>query len=327
MLKNYCKAIVTILCIAISSISINAQVIIVQRTPIIPIGSLPTFYNGGFAGEGGASRIANSSYVGKMGDNGPIYFGTIVSYDNFIKKMSSGISMSSGLSKSHIGPNELTSSFVGIGLSPKISFNGKYTFAPSADLNFGKVDGSLSDGSSTSGRIGFLFNRSNAYIGTSVRFLLNRINHISLLPTLNRQILYSLQGGYSFQRTPDSKFSFTPQLVVEYYQLEYFGISPNATVSYNLLRRRAVISYNLNLIFRYNKFIWGFTNAGFNLTANELVVGFQNSKLKIQFSSSFLRGFYHSSLDHYHYYDRGQIINSNISVRYQFDRKGNREVR
>lgn len=117
----------------------------------------------------------------------------------------------------------------------------------------------------------------------------------------------TLQAGYTFQRSTESKFSFTPQIMVRaigdrynhYTNSDYFFEEFEYTFDrpYSLLLR-----YNLN--FRYSKFIGGLNNAGVH-------VGFQNDRLRVMVTNRGLLNFFQP----------GSSYNGNLSFRYVFKEK------
>src|SRR5688500_13959102 len=103
-----------------------------------PLGALPAWYNGGFAGEAGELRVAsysffekgNISYASSWYGSQILSGGSYVSIDKFLKKIHSGIAFTAGYRG--IKDYHMTRS-ASLTVSPKFSFKGKYTFAPFVD--------------------------------------------------------------------------------------------------------------------------------------------------------------------------------------------------
>jgi hypothetical protein len=252
------------------------------------VGTLPMMYNGGFAGEAGTSRLASfSSFrrsifvqrstlsTGRAKD-----YGTFLSYDFFLKKIRSGI----GVTASHYYSDDnyirdFKNTSVALAISPKFSYNGKFTVAPFADFTF--IHSTASDYREVSvsppyefkttnyrgiARAGLLVNSDHAYIGLSMEvwqfkgteeptFRFDQPQGVFV-----RSFNAYLQAGYTFQRNPESKFSFTPQLVIGHHR--------NNGDNYTSIR-------DVSLCFRYQKLIWGGSRNGF-------MVGYQDKRLKLQ---------------------------------------------
>jgi hypothetical protein len=194
-----------------------------------PLGSLPMLYNGGFAGESGQGRLALGIQTSKRLWNGN--FSGYGSYDHFFSKISTGIGLTAivGTQNAYI-----------LSISPKISFKGKYTLAPFVEGSY------ISDKFEGGG--GFLFNSQKFYLGYSLTTFAS-----------------FLQIGYSFQRLPESVFSFTPQLVFQI----------------NSISRPDIDIPAYSFIFRYKKFITGINDNG-------LALGYQGKKDKIVLSQNYL---------------------------------------
>lgn len=82
---------------------------------------------------------------------------------------------------------------------------------------------------------------------------------------------FNVIGGYTFQRKPESKFSFTPILALQFDK--YFTERNKRT---SIGRSPAIIDLldDINLTFKYGKFL-----TGFNL--NCLMLGYQTEKLRV----------------------------------------------
>jgi hypothetical protein len=226
-------------------------------------------------------------------------FGADLSYDNFIHQISSGIGFNLSYTNQQSlrvdGINEkiksredyhLSDLHAAFTISPKISIQGKYTLAPSIQVRYNYVQRSrfyMEPNFSQPGlaarvmevkeiknalfslTAGMLFNTQKLYLGYSV-----------LLRPIGQPVLYTLTGfsfeprsvhyiqaGYRFQRSSDSKISFTPQLVIRVQSREEIRI---ATFVPNLI----------NFTFRYKNWIAGISNRG-------IMAGYQNEKIRIAY--------------------------------------------
>jgi hypothetical protein len=130
---------------------------------------------------------------------------------------------------------------------------------------------------------------------------------------------YSFVVGYTFQRTPESKFSFTPQIVVSYERFNNVYSMWNGQVGV-IDKVRYITLVDLNLTFRYKKLITG-------INSNGLMVGYQNSKFKLQvtnfYSNNGGSGMWISLSDHTHIMTRQFHLArptyfGSISLRYIF---------
>jgi len=263
----------------------------------VPIGALPTRYNGGFAGESGGLRVTSFSYLNYRQYNfttpsSPDHAsnsGTFISVDHFLKKIGSGVAITAGQEgDGHNYRNTATS----LAISPKISLNGKYTIAPFADFSFSRKNYVLSEFTQAYLNLpanyslddfriktGLLANSSKAYAGISAE-ILQKYNKPTFDSTNHRvfsNMKYTLQTGYTFQRTPESKISFTVQLAVSYGKLraEDYPIQ-------KIYRWENLNLEDLNLMFRYKKFISGINSAGF-------VLGCQSNKFKLQVTNFYTK--------------------------------------
>ena len=246
-----------------------------------PIGALPTRYNGGFAGEAGEPRLSFFSFV----ESGPrnyvnnahsIYTGSFISVDHFLKKIRSGVAFTVGQSITKNWGIDSRVTSLSLAISPKFSVKGKYTFAPFADFTFSHGDHEFDptrypdfyhSSNAFNLKTGFLLNSQKAYVGLSTN-ILGYYSRGSLYFFSN--MAYYLQAGYRFQRTPESKFSFTPQLLISYHRPSFENPMTNQHETYNFISLA-----DLNLTFRYKKFIAGLNNSG-------IMFGYQNNKFKLQ---------------------------------------------
>jgi hypothetical protein len=263
----------------------------------IPLGMLPMQHNGGFSGEGEKARFVVGGGIRPSGSGvrRNNYFG---SYDQFFPKLRSGIGVtligsqwsgSYNLQRLAARSNSLMLSF-----SPKFSYKGKHTFAPFMDwsvsyLNVTPDDnntGFLKDVFSGYGRIGVLYNNSKFYAG--IAYYLISITSGKDLPLfyLDRNQEARLQAGYTFQKLPESKFSFTPHVVSFITYSDYY-----------ITGFRLFISFDFNVMFRYKKFLWSFNSTGFWLLKNTGAgLGYQNKKFRIFFNQGIFYGYRQSTL-------------------------------
>jgi hypothetical protein len=253
-----------------------------------PLGVLPMQYNGSFAGETGRPRI-NSGFTFKPFDRASnyTYYNLNVSYDQFISSIRSGI----GVTASYGGGPGYIGRGIGLAIAPKFSFKGKYTLSPSLDFQYGassfNADGQyvglppLKASHYTASRAGLLFNTDKFYIGYSAnvytqytyRFA-NDSSYTEPGSGFSRFLNSTLQMGYTFQKNPDSKFCFTPQLA--------FALYNNASTRTSF----RVQAYNFT--FKYQQFVWGINGSGlaFNDYADLSVhVGWQTKKLRLMLSN------------------------------------------
>lgn len=258
---------------------------------IIPLGTLPMQYNSGFAGESEKARLITGGSIGAYSFAGRNYWNNyFASYDQFFPELRSGIGLTVNGSnhdyyynRTHYDTRE---SLLQLSFSPKFSVRGKYTLAPFVDLSYHEYKhptyysmGNILTGDATSGRVGILFNMRKFYFGlTYYAFSTGSYARILLFNSNSGKHPWVLQTAYAFQRMAESKFSFTPHLA-------FFFIAP----VYEL-------SFDLNLMFRYKKFIWSLNNTGLGL-------GYQNKNFRILLTQNFI------------YFTRSNL-QSSISLRY-----------
>lgn len=245
----------------------------------IPLGALPMQYNPSFAGEAGAGRISTSTFYYGLNNNlnfSREQYGFYTSYDQFISPIGTGIGITAGFygskGDSRLNFHNRNYSYLSLAIAPKISIKGKYTLSPS--LEFSGTSGTFYEwengfynlwNNRLSSKAGILFNTQKYYIGYSV-YILDQAKRTAgnSYHRKNRFISY-LQLGYTFQRSSDSKFSITPQIVV--------SLSEKSQSELDVVEIAAV-----NLNFRYKQYMAGLNNTGFHL-------GIQKEKLRIMFSS------------------------------------------
>lgn len=253
-----------------------------------PIGSIPTIYNPGFAGEAGVPRIATNSILAAHSNTRSTTYMNCISYDNFFKKIRSGVSITAG-QRAEYSKDEsqaITPRFekyiATIGISPKFSFRGKYTIAPFVDFSLTSVDKLLNYFTYDSpvreynfqhkaflSRTGFLINSAKAYVGLTVTVLESKFDEKKpvddpVRSSLEQNVDAIFQAGYTFQRSPDSDHSFTPQIAIRW--------DKNA--------RRRIGLHDVSLIWRYKKFIYGMSVPG-------IAMGYQNDRIRFLVSQWF----------------------------------------
>jgi hypothetical protein len=238
----------------------------------IPWGVLPMDVNSSFAGEGGAPRFNSNFFLHSFRHNDRIdvSYDIRTSYDQFIPKIRSGVGITA-----HTGSMESNYSSnwgLGLAIAPKFSFKGKYTFSPSLDFHHSSVNPYNTAWPFVSERygrtqsnLGLLLNTSKFYIGYSLS-LMNKLFFKDDQPSIKSDEFRShIHGGYTFQKSSDSNFSFTPQIAI--------GIVHNREFQ----DHRIFIPFNFT--FRQNNFIWGISNAGLHL-------GLQNEKIRVMVSNN-----------------------------------------
>lgn len=256
-------------------------------------------FNGGFAGEGEKARFVAGGGVGShyfnQRNTSSTHFG---SYDQFFPKLRSGIGLTyRGYNYGYyhyniVGEFRHRENSLMLSFSPKFSSKGKRTFAPFIDLIVGYAKNSTvldmpdyrPGVMRASGRIGVLYNSRKFYAGityyaftTSVFTELHSFYRATGHPPV-------LQTGYILQRLPESRFSFTPHLA-------FFLV----TRIYSS-KRWYELNLDLNLMFRYKKFIWSLNNTGLGL-------GYQNKRFRILLSQNYI------------YFNKLNLQNS-LSLRY-----------
>jgi hypothetical protein len=292
----------------------------------MPIGHLPTQYNGGFAGEAGAPRLFFNSYMTgyRQGGYVPMY-GSYLSYDNFFRKLRSGISFTLGRTNSNYYFAKTDGYSASVSISPKFSFNGKYTLAPFVTYSLaGSIskfatspNGSspeLDEAKSLGGnvRAGALLNSSKWYVGLTIASRFFQHNLYRNFEPSNTGYYYgvpkirvSIQAGYTFQRTPESKFSFTPQITLTPFRYRFTSSSTlrptNATITQTT--SDSGISAVMNLMFRYRKIIAGVNN-GFRIDEDvlerwkdpDIILGYQTKHFRVLLNQNISKYVYEGQL-------------------------------
>ncbi|MBD0256377.1 MAG: type IX secretion system membrane protein PorP/SprF [Cytophagales bacterium] len=254
-----------------------------QQTTGLPLGALPMQYNSGFAGEAGSPRIStNVGLIAGRGTYGRGYH-LSASYDQFIAALRSGIGVSVHQYRTDNAYYATNAYGFSAAIAPKISLGGKWTLSPSLDLSYyggRSVARDIAGGGNAEterwrSRAGLLFNTSKFYVGYSVAV----VDHLSMrfangVAESGRpyRLTSYLQIGYTFQRSPESNFSFTPQLTLATGTSQYQSFAYNDRIGINYFE-----AFHLN--FRYKQFLWGVNNMGVH-------VGWQSHRVKVMASNS-----------------------------------------
>ena len=260
-----------------------------QQNLSLPLGAMPMQYNGSFAGEAGSPRF--NAYFGLSTGRGtfPGQYHVIASYDQFVKALSSGFGMTAYTGQFTAAPYRFNRQGFSLAVAPKISLRGKYTLSPSLDLEYNAVhlpevptfyiDSVLIpygyNAKQLQSRAGLLFNTSKFYVGYSVTL----VDRQAIKFTDGSRFVWRpaaftsyFQIGYTFQRSPEAKFSFTPQLNF------YIGKQVPVADFYRWAPIRVNFFQAFHLNFRYKQFIWGVNNTGVHL-------GWQTSRLRVMASN------------------------------------------
>jgi hypothetical protein len=297
----------------------------------VTVGALPTFYNGGFAGEAGTLRVTSFSYFkytpSRVYASHTKSAGSFISVDHFVKKIRSGIAFTAGVERERRW-TDINSMILAI--SPKLSFGGKYTFAPFADFSFKRYkiryDGLVRDTVDFDShydvddfaiRTGFLVNSSRAYAGITADIYQYWKSTLGVSADRSfTNMRYTFQAGYTFQRIPDAKFSFTPQLVINYSRNDFYDFQ-KAEIS----KIRYITLMDINLMFRYDRYMAG-------LCSNGLLLGYQRNRFRLSVTNIYSNrdrvGTMKSISDRTYFrtrpfvFDGPQTYYGSISLRYTF---------
>jgi hypothetical protein len=255
-----------------------------QRS-IAPLGALPMQNNSSFAGEGSGPRI--SSNIGFNSDY--INFSqkrliTDVSYDQFVSGIHTGVGISTSYYNENNGGGKASMYTIGAAIAPKFSIKGKVTISPSLDFSFSRGDVYLDfrryDGTELEytydyfrSRVGILVNTQKWYVGYSVDLYTNyKYSDDTIearIGTPFKGFNSVLQLGYTFQRSTDAKFSFTPQIA--------FKIREQPQRFEDSLWER-IKQVDFNFTFRHDKFIWG-------ANGNGIHVGLQTQQIRVMLTN------------------------------------------
>jgi hypothetical protein len=283
----------------------------------VPLGAMPMQYNSSFAGQAGSPRVSsNLQYLQHRVFFRTTLFKAVASYDQFIPAIRSGVGITvgynagqttigSGLSGLSFDKATSDGTSVTIAFAPKISLKGKYTISPSIDFTYAATeinrtlnqipvidnrDDIIGQQQGINSNAGILFNTNKLYIGYSMSILRRTIGDSQYNPANIRQRSWfysNLQAGYTFQKNSESKFSFTPQIVV--YLVKY-NYSPRISIGLQ--------AFNAN--FRYKQFIWGvndggvyyYTRGNYKRQLTEMGgvhIGWQTDKFRVMFTNSYSR--------------------------------------
>ena len=280
-----------------------------QENAEVPLGTLPTQYNAGFAGETGSPRL--NTVTGLLLSRENTGYKAYAAYDQFFPAIRSGIGIAAGYNQWRLGDKQPGSyhysnraTYIAVAVAPKFSVGGKVTLSPSIDasLHWGRNASTSTSGENRDhvsntlrSRIGLLLNTEKFYVGYAMH-LVDRFSNRLRNDTASWQdagrtekITSYWQFGYTFGPGTQSRFSFTPQLVFR------TGTDRYAKRGYVLF---SPVDFNLN--FRYNKIIWGVNKTGVH-------IGWQTDKLRIMLSDN---------LQYTSRYEPGYI--ANIALRYIF---------
>lgn len=251
-----------------------------QEMPI-PLGALPMQFNPSFAGEAGGPRFSSSIGLRTAGGDRSNSYTLNASYDQFIPALRSGV----GFSGRYLNASSRLMSSAGYAFSaaiaPKFSLKGKYTISPSLELTYGSSNVTINNwvvtneprytsGYAWQSRAGLLVNTRKWYFGYSIDIPLQNTYQYNLAGILVFQparFNSYWQFGYTFQRSSESRFSFTPQIAFR-----------TGTERYGDFRYFGPVAINLN--FRYQKFIWGINNSGIHL-------GWQTDRVRVMLSNGY----------------------------------------
>lgn len=258
----------------------------------LPIGLMPMHYNSSFAGSVGKSRIS-SSIDYRSQKEGDWYrshqLGIYASYDKYFPGIRSGIGITVSRNSSSSEMFDYNAEYIfnsnytniSFDVAPKISIKGKCTLSPSLRISYygGEIEFDIPDpdryprieegyreGIST--RVGLLFNTDRYFIGYSVHLFSSEFEGIDF-----GSFSSTLQAGYTFQRDAESKFSFTPQVVIGLRSPTEFG---NNVLTFP----------SLNLGFRYGQFLGSLLSMNSDYIPS-FQLGWQNNGWRIITSHEF----------------------------------------
>lgn len=233
------------------------------------IGAVPVNYIPSFAGNANQSRISSYSTYQKFRFSK--VFSQTLSYDDFLPKLSTGFGIKAEY-QNYKAENFFSSSILKAELivAPKISIKGKYTISPGFAVTYSNqsfaADTSIFSfftGDTTISNFAYkasiLFNSKKFYAGYS--FEVTPLNHLLGYSSGFFHYHY-FQAGYTFQRSEESKFAFTPQVLLKSH---FWNDEAD---------RYLQLIPILNLNFRYEQFLGGIGN-------KHIMVGWQNEKLKV----------------------------------------------
>lgn len=259
----------------------------------LPGGELPLRYNSSFAGVTGGPRIySNVKYhyntISGFRNNSKSThrrYGFEASYDHFLPSIRSGIGVAAYQSNSFVYEDNSKSWFnsqtmISAAIAPKFSIKGKYTISPSLDINFLYGYFNYNAGSHSrngfSSRAGILFNTNKYYIGYSVSLFENQYGKYNYYPYGSFHSLLIM--GYTFQKNEDSRFAFSPQIVIPMYKKS----EVNGSI---------IDGPYYNLSFRYGNFLLGYIGYKYLKPAG-FQVGWQYKNWRVLLNNHIYNGQY-----------------------------------
>ncbi len=276
------------------------------RAQDAPMGALPTQFNGSFAGEAGSPRASTSFVYRTLPEWLPNPNGQILdlytyrvlqastAYDQFIPALRSGVGIATSHTYGTAAYRTFNAHSVNLAVAPKFSVGGKYTFSPSLDVEYGRLQQTgkehpvitwMNDyeGHWVRGRVGVLFNTDTYYLGYSVfvqqRFTSQRGPNGGRWSGKAHNLLTILQLGYTFGNNTRSRFSFTPQLALRIGPQDRNSPHSSRDVRDGDSRIRGIGVEALSLGFRYRQFLWGVNNLGVH-------VGWQTERLRVMVTNN-----------------------------------------
>ncbi len=254
------------------------------------ITGLPMYYIPSFAGNLGRVRVASENFY-KYSDYNKT-FSTMVSVDGFVPKLSSGVGFFLGYDNYSNKPGtgyDYHSNYSSMGFifAPKISIKGKYTLSPGLSLTGNNVHKYMGEHIAAvydpknfephyvdfsakyvtqnkfTEKASLLFNTKKFYIGAAFNCSVKKLSLWNII----------LQTGATFQRTDESKFSFSPNVVwSQLYSREIYYYTTKRTL-------HQYSPTNVNLNFRYQKVLFGLNYYSF-------MVGFQHKNFRVMYNTN-----------------------------------------
>jgi hypothetical protein len=261
-----------------------------------PVGILPMQFNPSFAGSAGNARLISNFSYGSSKKWGYKNYGSSLSYDNYFPKIRSGIGLTTNANTQQTTNGNYKNHLYDLSLivAPKISIRGKYTISPSLQFTFndyyykyknGPIDIQDAQRQLYQGGAGVLFNTTDYFIGYSLL-----IYQSEKLENNTLNYLFSaFQVGYVFRKDINSKFSFTPQIII-----------PLVSYLENYIDWPA---YNLG--FKYDNYTFGVVSEFQEWHPSGFLFAWQNENFRLILSNEFVRKTY----------------TGNISVRYLIAKK------
>lgn len=273
---------------------------------VLPVSLIPTENNGSFAGMSDQSRLIINNSHNSANISRPSFF---ASYDSFLKLLSTGVGISIhnyDYSTNYVSfdnlidesdPDQTDNFFnntinyqhnyretvASLSVAPKLSLKGKYTISPSLKFTYGQGNVRLiRDDVQVYNRnlenvnvvAGIAVNTYRSYIGYSIMvYGQDKIDfskrYISNNPPIIGKYYSVLEGGHTFFRKNESRFTFTPQLAVFIYNFE-----GDETVSIRKIKANARFKYS-NILYGHSA---GLINGSSYVAAH---IGWQNDNFRI----------------------------------------------